>query len=69
MARPNRLPGPLLALLVALSLGASWMAGPATSPIAAAEPKLPAWDGGINLYREGTFTTQKSWLWCTAADV
>ena len=45
------------------------MAGPATSPIAAAEPKLPAWDGGVNLYREGTFTTQKSWLWCTAADV
>ena len=45
------------------------MAGPGTSPVAATEPRLPAWDGGINLYREGTFTTQKSWLWCTAADV
>jgi hypothetical protein len=67
MARPNRLPGPLLALIVALSLGASWIAGPGTAPVAAADPKLPAWDGGINLYREGTFTTQKSWLWCTAA--
>ncbi len=69
MARPLRLPGPLLAFIVALSLGAGWMAGPGTSPAAAADPKLPAWDGGVNLYREGTFTTQKSWLWCTAADV
>jgi len=69
MARPNRLPGPLLAFIVALSLGAGWMAGPGTSPVAAADPKLPAWDGGVSLYRAGTFTTQKSWLWCTAADV
>jgi hypothetical protein len=30
---------------------------------------LPAWTGGVNLYRTGVFTTQKSWLWCTAADV
>jgi hypothetical protein len=28
---------------------------------------LPAWTGGINLYRTGSFSTQKSWLWCTAA--
>jgi hypothetical protein len=27
------------------------------------------WTGGIDLYRSGVFTTQKSWLWCTAADV
>jgi hypothetical protein len=27
------------------------------------------WTGGIDLYRSGTFTTQKTWLWCTAADV
>ena len=33
------------------------------------EAELPAWDGGINLYRSGVFTTQKSWLWCTAAGV
>ena len=69
MARPNRLPGPLLALIVALSLGASWMAALGASPVAAADPTLPAWDGGVNLYRDGTFTTQKSWLWCTAADL
>ena len=30
---------------------------------------LPAWDGGVNLYRRGAFTTQKSWLWCTAAGI
>ena len=30
---------------------------------------LPTWTGGVNLYRNGTFTSQKSWLWCTAAGV
>ena len=30
---------------------------------------LPAWDGGINLYRSGVFSTQQTWRWCTAADV
>ena len=69
MARPTRLPGPLLTLILALSLGAGWLAAPGTSSVAAADPNVPAWDGGINLYREGTFTTQKSWLWCTAADL
>jgi hypothetical protein len=69
MVRPNRLSGPLLAFIVALSLGAGWMAALGPSPVVAADPNLPAWDGGINLYREGSFTTQKSWLWCTAADV
>jgi len=37
--------------------------------VAAAEPALAAWTGGVSLYREGTFTTQRSWLWCTAAGV
>ena len=27
------------------------------------------WTGGVNLYRSGVFTTQKTWLWCTAADI
>ena len=31
--------------------------------------QLAAWTGGVDLYRAGTFTTQKSWLWCTAAGV
>lgn len=69
MARPNRRSGPLVAFIVALSLGAGSMAAFGTSPALAADSTLPAWTGGINLYREGTFTTQKSWLWCTAADV
>ena len=30
---------------------------------------LSHWSGGIDLYRSGVFTTQKTWLWCTAADV
>jgi hypothetical protein len=30
---------------------------------------LPAWDGSIDLYPTGTFTTQKTWRWCTAASV
>ncbi len=30
---------------------------------------LSAWNGGVNLYRSGVFTTQKSWLWCTAAGI
>ena len=36
---------------------------------AATAARLPAWDGSIDLYRDGVFTTQKSWLWCTAAGV
>jgi len=69
MARPNRRSGPLVAFIVALTLGAGSMAAFGTPPALAADAKLPAWTGGINLYRDGTFTTQKSWLWCTAADV
>ena len=38
----------------------------APSPAAAS---LPEWTGGVNLYRSGVFTTQASWLYCTAADV
>lgn len=30
---------------------------------------LPAWTGRVDLYRPGVFTTQASWLWCTAANV
>jgi hypothetical protein len=50
---------------------ASAASTPATAqpPAAASSALLPAWDGGIDLYRDGVFTTQKSWLWCTAAGV
>ena len=67
MARPNRLAGPLVALIATFSLGIGLIGAPGASVADAAT--LPAWNGGINLYRDGTFTTQKSWLWCTAADV
>jgi hypothetical protein len=44
-------------------------APPLTSRSAPDAAALPAWTGGINLYRSGVFTTQASWLYCTAADV
>ena len=47
------------AALAALGVGA------APAPAAA----LSAWDGSVDLYRSGVFTTQKTWRWCTAADV
>jgi hypothetical protein len=53
--------------LVVVGLAVAWVEGP--KPSLAASANLPAWTGGINLYRSGTFTTQKSWLWCTAAGV
>jgi len=40
-----------------------------TPPSALNPAALPAWDGSIDLYRRGIFTTQKTWRWCTAADV
>lgn len=58
-------------IALALALAAASLAGVgggAMSPgtVAAA---LPHWTGGIDLYRSGAFTTQQTWLWCTAADV
>ena len=41
----------------------------APKPTPTTDTALPAWNGGVDLYRAGTFTTQKSWLWCTAAGV
>jgi hypothetical protein len=53
----------LVAALVMLAVGTS-----AAMPAASAKA-LSRWTGGIDLYRTGVFTTQKSWLWCTAADI
>lgn len=39
---------------------------PRAAPVSAAPGP---WDGSVNLYRKGVFTTQKTWLWCTAAGV
>jgi len=58
----------LLAALAPAALAAPRAAAPAVAPVELAA-SLSAWTGGINLYRSGVFTTQASWLYCTAADV
>ena len=58
----------LQSLVVALVDPGSW-GGMARGARPADAAALPTWTGGVNLYRNGTFTTQKSWLWCTAAGV
>ena len=69
MARVARRSGPVVGLVLALFCSFGFgPSGPAVVPAAVAAG-LPAWHGGIDLYRKGTFTTQQSWLWCTAADV
>ena len=54
----------LRALLAALAL-ASLLLGTAATEASA----RTAWDDSLDLYRSGTYTVQKTWLWCTAADV
>lgn len=58
----------LLAVLAAPSVAAS-ASFPAAGASLASAAALPEWTGGVNLYRSGVFTTQASWLYCTAADV
>jgi hypothetical protein len=53
-------------LIVAASLT---IASLGLSRPAVAADALPAWHGGVDLYRNGTYTVQKNWLWCTAAGV
>ena len=57
----------LAVVVLCLVLCAGSLVGPRTAEAASAN--LPAWTGGVDLYRRGVFTTQKSWLWCTAAGV
>src|SRR4051812_33318737 len=52
------------AVIAVLAAGFGTIARPASAAAA-----LPAWTGGVNLYRSGVFTTQQTWRWCTAADV
>jgi hypothetical protein len=61
--------GRVIAVVAAVSIGFGWAGASPTATEAAGTAGLPAWHGGIDLYRDGTFTTQKTWLWCTAADV
>src|SRR5829696_2615047 len=59
---------PLGRLLVAAALALLAAGGAAIAPDRSAEA-LSGWSGRVDLYRSGAFTTQQSWLWCTAADV
>jgi hypothetical protein len=61
MAGPIRRLRPILALVAAVAIAL----GSASGALAAGS----SWDGSFDLYRNGSFTTQKSWLWCTAAGV
>lgn len=55
-----RVLAPLLAL--AMVMGAT--------PVGVRAVDEPAtWDGSVDLYRDGVFSTQATWLWCTAAGV
>jgi hypothetical protein len=52
---------PLIALAAALAITLGSASGALAAP--------SGWDGSLDLYRSGSFTTQRSWLWCTAAGV
>jgi hypothetical protein len=58
-----------VALTTVPAIAAAQTARPGTAVATAPAALLPAWDGSIDLYRDGVFTTQKSWLWCTAAGI
>src|SRR5438034_2237467 len=64
--RSRRRPGLGLFVAAILTIASIGFASPDR---ASGESALPAWQGGIDLYRTGTYSVQKSWLWCTAADV
>jgi hypothetical protein len=72
MAAPNGTMRALAGVFLALVLGAGTALTAAATPAtnrSLAELALPAWTGGVDLYRSGAFSTQRSWLWCTAAGV
>ncbi len=57
--------------LLAVGLALGGMVAPPGTPVGPATvvQAAEAWDGSVDLYRKGSFTTQKTWLWCTAAGV
>jgi hypothetical protein len=57
----------LAAIVAALALGGSLP--PTVRAETAPLVPIPAWDGGVNLYRADAFATQRTWQWCTAAGV
>src|SRR5688500_1327018 len=63
--RSARLLPVVIAVALALGPGIPAPVLAATAPAGA----IPAWGGGVNLYRGGAFATQRTWQWCTAAGV
>jgi hypothetical protein len=63
MAGPTTRPAARARILIVAGILATLAIGALPATAAA------AWDGGMDLYRPGVFTTQKTWRWCTAADV
>jgi hypothetical protein len=59
----------LIARLLLAAILASAMVGSVASSPGSTASAASGWTGGVDLYRSGVFTTQKTWLWCTAADV
>ncbi|MGH2474742.1 MAG: hypothetical protein ACRDIL_05710 [Candidatus Limnocylindrales bacterium] len=62
----------VLGLVTALTISIAGSLGSVDAPSSvarAAEATPSTWDGSVDLYRKGVFTTQGSWLWCTAAVV
>jgi hypothetical protein len=59
----------VVALVMVPAAASAQTEQPGPGALAPSAALLPAWDGSIDLYRDGVFTTQKSWLWCTAAGV
>ncbi len=57
-----------LGLVLVAALALATLPGGLATP-RAVDAALSRWDGSIDLYRAGVFTTQKTWRWCTAADV
>jgi len=69
-----RMPDPrrvrtIVGLVAVLVLALSGVGATAPHSTVAAPTSLSVWTGGVNVYRAGVFTTQRSWLWCTAAGV
>lgn len=67
MTPTNRGRRHIVGLVFAVSFAVAFAGAPPL--VVAADPPLSVWDGSVDLYRDGVFTTQKSWLWCTAAGV
>ena len=66
--RAGRRLGPGLAVVAALTI-ALGLGAIAPGLATARDDTLPAWTGRVDLFHSSAFTTQKSWLWCTAAGV